>query len=270
MLSRMTSGRSPLASGSSRWIWGLGAAALVVIGLGLLVLLTQATGNRARYNQNYEWLVLVNGIVASGLLLTIVWGLVRLLLRLRRKQFGSRLLVRLAAIFALVGVVPGVLIYVVSYQFVSRSIESWFDVKVEAALVAGLNLGRATLDTLSNDLAKQSRVAASQLAEVPDVNAGLALDKIREQLGVSDVVLWTASGHMVASTGQSRFQIRAERPATSQLKTARQQSSVEWIEIIVIGHSVAVHVTIKIVCYAVAVKVVGVVLVFFLLGLTLK
>jgi len=151
MLSQMTSGRSPLASGLSRWIWGLGAAALVVIGLGLLVLLTQATGNRARYNQNYEWLVLVNGIVASGLLLTIVWGLVRLLLRLRRKQFGSRLLVRLAAIFALVGVVPGVLIYVVSYQFVSRSIESWFDVKVEAALVAGLNLGRATLDTLSND-----------------------------------------------------------------------------------------------------------------------
>ena len=41
---------------------------------------------------------------------------------------------------------PGVLIYTVSYQFVSRSIESWFDVKVEGALDAGLNLGRGTLD----------------------------------------------------------------------------------------------------------------------------
>ena len=48
---------------------------------------------------------------------------------------------------------PGALVYVVSYQFVARSIESWFDVKVEGALDAGLNLGRATLDSLSDDLA---------------------------------------------------------------------------------------------------------------------
>lgn len=227
--SRLTQ-RSPWTSVSSRWLLGLGTAALVVIALGLLVLLTQATGNRQRYNQNFEWLVLVNGIVASGLLITIVWGAVRLLLRLRSGQFGARLLVKLAAIFALVGVVPGVLIYVVSYQFVSRSIESWFDVKVEAALVAGLNLGRATLDTLSNDLSKQSRSAAAQLSEVPDSHAGLALEKIREQMGVSDVALWTAGGRMVASSGASRFQIRAERPGSTQMKTARQKGSVDWVE----------------------------------------
>jgi nitrogen fixation/metabolism regulation signal transduction histidine kinase len=107
--------------------------------------MTQATGNRARYNANYEWLVIINAVVASGLLITILWGMVRLLLSLRRGQFGSRLLVKLAGIFALVGVIPGLMIYVVSYQFVSRSIESWFDVRVEAALVAGLNLGRTTL-----------------------------------------------------------------------------------------------------------------------------
>ena len=52
------------------------------------------------------------------------------------------------------------LIYVVSYQFVSRSIESWFDVKVEGALDAGLNLGRATLDTLADDLASKTRAAS--------------------------------------------------------------------------------------------------------------
>jgi hypothetical protein len=33
----------------------------------------------------------------------------------------------------LVGVLPGVVIYTVSYQFVARSIETWFDVKVEGA-----------------------------------------------------------------------------------------------------------------------------------------
>lgn len=203
---------------------------MVVIGLGLLVLMTQATGNRDRYNQNYEWLALLNAIVAGGLLITILWGAVRLLLRLKRGQFGSRLLVKLAGIFALVGVIPGVLIYVVSYQFVSRSIESWFDVKVEAALVAGLNLGRATLDTLSTDLAKQARAAATQLSDVADVSAAIALEKMREQLGVSDAVLWTTTGRMVASAGQSRFQMRPERPPIQQLKEARQKGSVEWVE----------------------------------------
>jgi len=39
---------------------------------------------------------------------------VRLLLRVRHGKFGSRLLLKLAAIFALVGVVPGLLIYTVS------------------------------------------------------------------------------------------------------------------------------------------------------------
>jgi hypothetical protein len=218
------------ASKASRWLLGLGALAMVVIGLGLLVLMTQATGNRESHNQNYQSLALINAVVASGMLITILWGAVRLLLRLRRGQFGSRLLVKLAGIFALVGVIPGVLIYVVSYQFVSRSIESWFDVKVEAALVGGLNLGRATLDTLTNDLSKQTRVAAAQMSDVADVSAGIALEKMREQLGVTDAVLWTASGRMVASAGQSRFQIRPERPPTSQIKEARQKGQVEWVE----------------------------------------
>jgi hypothetical protein len=62
------------ASRTSRWLLGLGALAMVVIGLGLLVLMTQATGNREKYNQNYEWLALTNAIVASGLLATILWG----------------------------------------------------------------------------------------------------------------------------------------------------------------------------------------------------
>jgi nitrogen fixation/metabolism regulation signal transduction histidine kinase len=97
--------------------------------------------------------------VAGVLLLVIGWVIVRLVSRLVQGKFGSRLLVKLAAIFALVGFVPGLLIYVVSYQFVSRSIESWFDVKVEGALEAGLSLGRVTLDTLSGDLAAKTRVA---------------------------------------------------------------------------------------------------------------
>ena len=108
---------------------------MVAIAIVLLFLLTQATNNRELYERNYGRLFAVNIVVAGLLLAVIVWVALRLASRLRRGKFGSRLLVKLAAIFALVGFLPGVLIYVVSYQFVSRSIESWFDLKVEGCLL---------------------------------------------------------------------------------------------------------------------------------------
>src|SRR5574343_1401015 len=219
-----------LNSRTSRWVLALGMTAMVVIGLGLLVLLTQASDRLERSNQNYEWLLLTNVVVAVGLLLTIVVGSVRLWVRRRRGQFGASLLLKLAAIFALVGVVPGVLIYTVPYQFVSRSIENWFDVKVEGALAAGLTLGRVSLDTLSQDLGQKSRQAAMRLTEVSDASAGLALERLREQLGARDVMLWSGNGSLVASVGQSRYQIRPEKPTTAQVREVRQKSVLTWIE----------------------------------------
>jgi nitrogen fixation/metabolism regulation signal transduction histidine kinase len=206
------------------------AAIAVAVGLVLLFLLAQSTNNRELYERNYARLFVVNMVVAALLSLVLVWIVVRLAVRLKRGKFGSRLLVKLAAIFALVGLMPGLLIYVVSYQFVSRSIESWFDVKVEGALDAGLNLGRVTLDTLANDMANKTRLATQQLVDVPDTSAGLTLERIRDQLGATDVVLWSASGQMLASTGQSRFLLNPERPAHQQLRTARSQRSLAVIE----------------------------------------
>ncbi|MCW5651998.1 MAG: HAMP domain-containing protein [Ramlibacter sp.] len=203
---------------------------MALIGVMLIFLLTLATNNREMYERNYARLLVINVVVAAVLLVVILWVVVRLLARLRRGKFGSRLLVKLAAIFALVGFAPGVLIYVVSYQFVSRSIESWFDVKVEGALDAGLSLGRATLDTLAGELANKTRAAASQLTDVPDAAAGVVLERLREQFGASDVVLWTHTGQLIASAGQSRFIINPERPPPQQLRNARTQRVVAVIE----------------------------------------
>lgn len=213
-----------------RWTVGAGLAAMVAVGLVLLFLLTQATTNRDMYERNYARLFTLNVVVASVLLLVIVWISYRLMTRLRQRKFGSRLLVKLAAIFALAGFAPGVLIYVVSYQFVSRSIESWFDVKVEGALEAGLNLGRVTLEALSNDLASKARGAASQLSDTPNVSAALPLERARDQLGASDLMLWSSNGQLIAAAGQSRYQLNPERPTQQQFRNARVQRSVTWIE----------------------------------------
>ena len=222
---------SPLKSSPAlRWTVGVGAGAVLALSLVLLFLLTQATGNRELYERNYARLLVLNIAVAALLLLVIGWIVVRLFLRVRQGRFGSRLLIKLAAIFALVGLLPGLMIYGVSYQFVSRSIESWFDVKVEGALDAGLNLGRATLDAMALELANKTRQAAAQLSDTPDGTAGLVLERLRDQLSASDVVLWTASGQVIASVGDSRFTISPERPAAQLFRSARTQRVVTQIE----------------------------------------
>ncbi|WP_394791413.1 ATP-binding protein [Rhodoferax sp.] len=213
-----------------RWMWVVGSVVVMALGLILLLLLTQSTNNRELYERNYARLFAVNVVVAAILLAVILWMAVRLLVRLRRGKFGSRLLVKLATIFALVGLAPGLLIYVVSYQFVSRSIETWFDVKVEGALDAGVNLGRTTLDILANSLADKTRSASNQLADIPDAAAGLTLEHIRDQLDANDVVLWSSTGQLIASVGQSRFLLNPERPSPQQLRNVRSQRAVAAVE----------------------------------------
>ncbi|KQP13530.1 ATP-binding protein [Pseudorhodoferax sp. Leaf267] len=213
-----------------RWAVGIGAAAIIGVGLVLLFLLAQATNNRELYERNYARLFALNVVVAVVLLAVILWAVVRLIVRVRRGRFGSRLLVKLAAIFALVGLVPGLVIYVVSYQFVSRSIESWFDVKVEGALDAGVNLGRTTLEVLANDLGNKTRQASALLADVPDAAVGLSLERIRDQLSATDVVLWSSSGQLIASAGQSSFQLNPERLSAQQLRAVRAQRVLAQVE----------------------------------------
>jgi nitrogen fixation/metabolism regulation signal transduction histidine kinase len=218
------------SSRAFRWAVAVAVAVIVAIGIVLVFLLALATNNRDLYERNYGRLFVINVVVAAMLLLIIIWVGVRLATRLRQGKFGSRLLVKLAAIFALVGFVPGLLIYTVSYQFVSRSIESWFDVKVEGALDAGLSLGRATLDALANDLANKTRAAAAQLADTRDASAGIALERLREQLPVNDIILWSGNGQLIASAGQSRFELNPERPSPQQFRNVRSQRSLAIIE----------------------------------------
>lgn len=213
-----------------RWSLLFMGVAMVGAGLVLLFLLTLATGNRGVYDANYAALFRVNLAVAAMLLLVITWFSVRLGVRLYQGKFGSRLLLKLAAVFTVVGLLPGLLIYTVSYQFVSRSIESWFDVRVESALAAGLNLGRTTLNVLSKDLSNQARVAANELANVPERSIGLTLENWRERLGATDVLLWDNNGTLIGSAGSSRFALNPDRPSAASLRMVREQGVLVNVE----------------------------------------
>ena len=209
------------------WWLVVGLTILVSMALVLLFLLTQATQRWEAYEQNFALLFGLNMVFAALLLAVIAWFGVRLFFRLRQGKFGSRLLVKLASIFALVGILPGLLIYAVSYQFVTRSIEVWFDTKVEVALDAGLNLSRSTLESLSNELATSVRSASQEVAGASNQSLPLVLEKIRTQLDANEVTLWQFNGVTLASANQERYQLQPERPTPAEWRQVRSQG-ISW------------------------------------------
>ncbi len=207
------------------WLLVVIMSILVSVSLILLFLLTQATQRWDVYEQNYSLLFDLNAVLAVFLFSVISWIGWRLSQRLRQGKFGSRLLVKLAAIFALVGILPGVLIYAVSYQFVTRSIEVWFDNKVEVALEAGLSLSRSTLESLASELIVGVRNASGNLRYSTSSQTAVSLEKIRDQLDAAEVSLWQGNIKLVASVSESGYGLRPELPGASEWRQVRTQGS---------------------------------------------
>jgi len=216
-------------SKSTRWALLVALVAVIGTSLVLVYMLSLSTAGRV-LERHFVWLFWVNVAVAALLLLTIGLATVRLAVRWRRGKFGSRLLAKLAGILALVGVIPGAVIYTVSYQFVARSIDTWFDQEVAGALDAGLSLGRGTLDAMASELAAKTRGAAERLADVRAVLGPLALERVREQLAARDVVLVGPGGQILAVAGGSASAIVPERPGATLLRQARTSRSASHVE----------------------------------------
>ncbi|MFN7570573.1 MAG: ATP-binding protein [Betaproteobacteria bacterium] len=205
---------------------------LAALGLGsvLLFLLAAASGNTPAFARFYPLLLAVNGVIAAVLAVLVVAVIVRLARRLRQGRFGARLTARLAVAFALIGVAPGVLIYVVSVQFLSRSIESWFDVRVDRALESGLTLARAALEAQQADLTAKAQAIALELAEAPESGQLAALDRARERAGVQEALLVTAGGQLLGASGTPPGVLVPELPSAADLRRARAQRVVQAIE----------------------------------------
>ncbi|MBT0571721.1 HAMP domain-containing protein [Curvibacter sp. CHRR-16] len=217
-------------SGKARY---LAYVVLLVIGslsFLLFLMLMEATGNDSLFERNYQLLFVANTSIAAllgGLILFSGW---RLWLRLRQGRFGSRLLLKLAMVFALVGVVPGLIIYVVSFQFVSRSIETWFDVKVERALDAGLNLGRSALEVVQQQVEGQVRQAVqAQFNNWGVDDAPSTLSKLADQLELSQMQIIASNGRVVNSVARDALSLaHGILPSSAQIKQARRNKSSTW------------------------------------------
>ena len=165
----------------------------------LLFLLASASANTALFARHYPWLLGLNAVVALSLFALVAWQVRDLWREHRTRVFGSRLKLRLMLMFGLIAVLPGILIYGVSVQFVTKSIDTWFDVRVEKALESGLDLGREAIDAMRDELTEKARSMALELSESGDAQVHVILGRLREQASVQSVALYGANGLLLAT-----------------------------------------------------------------------
>src|SRR5436190_4259749 len=128
----------------------------VVAGAALVYLMSRATSNTELFAQHYTLLLALGGGLSIGFAGLIVYQLMVLRRKLRERVFGSTLTLRLMVVFALMALIPGGLMYAVSFQFLQRSIESWFDVRVDKALQRGVKLARNAMESSLRDLERKA------------------------------------------------------------------------------------------------------------------
>jgi nitrogen fixation/metabolism regulation signal transduction histidine kinase len=192
-----------------------------LFGAFLLYLLSHASANTAAAGNYYSVLLTLNILLAAALIMLIGWQLWRFYRQIRERALGSRLSLRLLSSFALMAIIPGLIVYAVSVNFLTRSIESWFNVKVEAALEGGLRLGQSALDTMLADLEQKGEAMALSLAFQPrNIQLNL-LNDLREKSGVQDAVLLTLQGKILAFSSGDATSFLPDLPTLAQLRQAR-------------------------------------------------
>lgn len=208
--------------------------AVLVLAMGLagvlLLALSAATRNTQFFTDYYPvllWSAVGLGVV---LLVLLVELLRRLINRLRRGLFGSRLMARMAVVFVVLAVAPAVLMFYVSVQFIERSVESWFDVPVERALDSGLSLARVSLDSRLQGLLQDAKQSTQQLDPNGSPSLAAQLERLRVRLGATELQLLNASGKLIASASETMLSLAPTTTSAALLRQAKSQGQWSAIE----------------------------------------
>ncbi|MEO5740128.1 MAG: PAS domain-containing sensor histidine kinase, partial [Vicinamibacterales bacterium] len=201
----------------------------VVTGIALVYLMSQASSNSTLFAQNYTLLLGLGGGLALGLMALIGYQLWVLRRKLRERVFGSKLTLRLMVVFALMALIPGGMVYAISFQFLQRSIESWFDVRVDESLKGGINLAYGAMQNSLRELGDKADTMAVSLAASQAVEAA-TLNRLREQHSIEEATLLTSRGRVIAQAGSEPVMLLPDLPSPNLLRQVRAQQRVPMIE----------------------------------------
>ena len=191
--------------------------------LGASVFLSQSAQDGDLFGDYYTALIILNAVGIAILALLTFIQVRRLFSAFRARTLGSRLTLRFIATFAVLTLVPLAMVYYFSVQFLSRSIDSWFDVRIEKALDDALLLGRSTLEATKLEVIRQARIAGRRIElTTSSVQLYSLLDRIREAGGFDEMSLHSSTGRILASSSNLSISLVPDAPGEQVLGKVRR------------------------------------------------
>ncbi len=199
----------------------LPVATLLLLLLVALHLMSSAVQNTSELSELFVPLLLFILVGLVGLVVLVLANVVQLAARYRRQEAGSRLMLRMAAIFMVLALVPVSVVYFYSQQFLMHGIDSWFDVHVDQAMEDALGLSRASLDLHKRERFKATQKLFLELDGSSVAGLTLSLEELREHYGATELVLMDSSGHIITSSHADPTLLVPDRPDNSILQQVR-------------------------------------------------
>ena len=165
---------------------------VAILGMLSLYVLALATGHASKLSQYFWWILGFSGLLLLSLLFVLLTQLWKLWRNRRGRVFGSQIATRLALMFMLVAVLPGLFLFAVSSQFISHSINSWFGNDTEEALARSLSLSKSALDlSLDTSMRKAGAIQVALIGEMSlQQDARQALQHMDKEGGFSQLALY--------------------------------------------------------------------------------
>ncbi|MEJ2604226.1 MAG: ATP-binding protein [Gammaproteobacteria bacterium] len=172
----------------------------LLLALTTLLLLAQTSQSSEQFDRLSGITLLVNAVGIVVLFILLVGNLARLVQDLRRHVPGAKLKGRMVAMFIGLAVLPLLLVYYFSAQFLNRGIDSWFTEDVEQGLEDALELSRAALGIQMRtnlNLTLRFADAAETMSEPALVSE---LVRMRRETGAVEVTVFASNSRIVATS----------------------------------------------------------------------
>ena len=185
----------------------------LVISLSLLVILIRSLSNSDFISSDtFQLLLKINLAFVVLLFIFIALQVYRLFKEVKKEVTGSRLTLRLVISYSIMIIVPLMVLYFVSVNFLTKSIESWFNVRVESALESGLNIGQKTLDILRKDVELKSRSISYSLSNSKIEEFNPVLTDLTEKFDIYDAMIIDEENRIMAISSKDNIDIDSVLP----------------------------------------------------------